>query len=113
MDLAVFVVRVECSEGHWFDTVEHDACPHLDAGEPCGWRAPEPEPVPPPRRESFDRHVADTTIADRDALAVMPTERVREVHRPGIAEARRALAEAEHRKGLDRETRERICGACS
>lgn len=83
-------------------------CSNLDGREPCGYRPPDPEPVPPAPRENFDRHVADTTLDDRDALAVMPTERVREVHRPGIAEARRALAEAAHRKSLPKQTRDLV-----
>lgn len=93
--------RIQCPDGDWFDPA--GPCPR------CEYQPPEPEPVPPVPRENFDRHVANV---DRDALAVMPTERVREVHRPGIADARRALAEAEHRKGLDPETRERIAGGC-
>ena len=98
---------MQCPDGHWFTFP--GPCPYGD----CGYKPEEPSPPPAPRRENFDRPVSDLVVDERDLLAAMPTERVREVHRPGIAEARRALAEAEHRKSLDAETRERISGGCS
>lgn len=90
-------MRMQCSEGHWF---QHPGpCPYGPPGDPCGYVPPDPEPLPPARREVEEQ----VTKVDRDALRVMPDARVAEVHADGFAAARRALAEAEWRKAHKQE----------
>lgn len=55
--------RVQCPEGTWFSG---DRCPR------CEWPVPDPEPLPPARREVEEQ----VTKVDREALRVMPDDRV-------------------------------------
>lgn len=71
-------------------------CQHIDpdTGQVCGY---ELDPPPPLRRKRAV--VGQVAMPDRDALARLDDDQV-DTHRTGIADARRALAEAEFRKQL-------------
>ena len=87
-------MRAQCPDGHWFSWP--GPCPYQD----CGY-VPEDIPPPPPARREVEEQVARV---DRDALRVMPDDRIAEVHADGFAAARKALAEAEFRKRHAKET---------
>ena len=86
-------MRVQCPDSHYFEWP--GPCPYGPPGDPCGYVPPPPEEPPPPIRENYDRQVA---APDRDALRVMPDDRITDVHASGFAAARAALAEATYRK---------------
>lgn len=85
-------MRVQCGQGHWFDTDASETCDHRDTGGPCGYPAVTGEDAD--ETAARIRALLDAPSGAFDPVREEPVELDESTvaaGRAGVAEARAAL----------------------